>query len=223
MTTELGREEDLWLAETAARVAEGYETLWVEGVGYTTTAVPDDRSNALAVRSGRAPAERWPVILKVLQGAYKASSYMETYVLEALFRMGYAGEALDRMQDRYGNMVSVNREKGISTLWEYFDEGMGTWNHAWSAGGVYLLPAWVGGVRPTAPGWEACVIAPDFSHSGEISVTVSTVKGIISVSGTAQALEITLPEGVTAEVRLPGMETQTVSGAGTHTIRREEP
>ena len=148
---------------------------------------------------------------------------METYVLEALFRMGYAGKALDRMEARYGNMVSVNREKGISTLWEYFDEGMGTWNHAWSASGVYLLPAWVGGVRPTAPGWETCIIAPDFSRSGQISVTVSTVKGVIAVSGTAQALEVTLPEGVTAEVRLPGMEPETVSGAGTHTIRREEP
>ncbi|MBQ7678667.1 MAG: hypothetical protein IJT34_02335, partial [Butyrivibrio sp.] len=213
----LGMEEP-WLRETADTVAAGYESLWVDGAGYTTTAVPDDRGNALAVLSGLAPASRYPVILGVLQNTFKASAYMEVYVLRAMCAMGYVSEALDRMQSRYGNMVSVNQEKGISTLWEYFEEGMGTYNHAWSAGGVYLLPAWVGGVRPTAPGWETCVIAPDFSHSDRVSVTVSTVKGIISVSGTAQALEITLPEGVTAEVQLPGLEPRTVSGAGTHTV-----
>ena len=210
--------EEPWLRETADTIAAGYESLWVEGVGYTTTASPDDRGNALAVLSGLAPASRYAVILGVLQSTFKASSYMEVYVLRALCEMGYVSEALERMQARYGNMVSVNQEKGISTLWEYFEEGMGTWNHAWSAGGVYLLPAWVGGVRPTAPGWETCVITPDFSHSDTVSVTVSTVKGLIAVEGTAASLSVTLPEGVTAQVRLPGAEAQTVSGAGAHLV-----
>ena len=154
----------------------------------------------------------------VLKNNYKASSYMETYVLEAMCRMGCVSEALDRMQARFGNMVTVNLEKGYSTLWEYFEEGMGTWNHAWSAGGVYLLSAYVGGVRPLTPGYETCIIAPDFSHTDTVNVTVSTAKGIISVEGTAQQLNVTLPEGVTAEVQLPGSEVQIVSGAGTHTI-----
>ena len=215
-------QDEPWLRETAEKVAAGYESLWVEGVGYTTTPVPDDRGNALAVLSGLAPAERYPVILEALKENYKASSYMEAYVLEALCEMGYVNEALDRMQARFGDMVAINQEKGYTTLWEYFEEGMGTWNHAWSASGVYLLPAYVGGVRPLSPGWTECVIAPDFSHSDTVSVTVSTVRGIITLEGTAQALTVTLPEGVTARVRLPGMEEVILSQAGTSTVRPKE-
>ena len=219
MADVLGMEEP-WLAETAAKVAEGYESLWVEGVGYTTTDAPDDRGNALAVLSGLAPESRWPVILRVLQSSFKASSYMEPYVLQALCEMGCVPEALDRMQARYGNMVSVNREQGISTLWEYFEEGMGTYNHAWSAGAVWLLPAYVGGVRPIAPGYETCLIAPDFSHSETVRVTVCTVKGLITAEGTAGSLEVTLPEWITAQVLLPGAPAQTISGPGTHIVTR---
>ena len=210
-------EDDTWLRETAEQVAAGYESLWVENTGYTTTPNPDDRGNALAVLSGLAGAERYPVILEVLKNNFKASSYMETYVLEAMCRMGYVSEALDRMQARFGNMVTVNLEKGYSTLWEYFEEGMGTWNHAWSASGVYLLSAYVGGVRPADPGFETCIIAPDFSHSDTVSVTVSTVKGVIAVEGTAQELSITLPENVTAQVFLPGANAQLIS-AGSHVV-----
>ncbi len=48
-----------------------------------------------------------------------------------------------------------------------------------------------------------------------------TSKAFIAAAGTAQALEVTLPEGVTAQVRLPGGGTQTVSGAGTHVVSAE--
>ena len=207
-------EDDQWQQETAAKVAEGYESLWVDGLGYSTTDQPDDRGNALAVLSGLAPEERNGTILNVLKSTEKASSYMETYVLEAMFKIGANEEALDRMQRRFGNMVAVNLEKGYSTLWEYFEEGMGTWNHAWSASAVYLLPAYVGGIRPTSPGYNTCVIAPDFSHSDWVSVQVETVKGLISVSGTAEALEITLPDGVAATVVFPSGEIKEVTQSG---------
>ena len=95
---------------------------------------------------------------------------------------------------------------------------MGTWNHAWSASAVYLLPAYVGGVRPTSPGYETCIIAPDFSRSETIHVAVSTVKGVIIVDGTTEALTVTLPEGVEATVRLPGCDETKISGVGTYTI-----
>ena len=51
---------------------------------------------------------------------------------------------------------------------------------------------------------------------------MDTVKGTITAEGTAQALTITLPEGVTAQVRLPGMSEVTIAQAGTTTVRSVE-
>ncbi len=220
----LGREAPELAVRTASIAAAFDGAFWTEQ-GYRSPGMqmPDDRAQAIAVLSGLAGEARYPVILSVLQQVRQCGTFMEKYVLEAMCEMGYVSEALDRMAERYGPMIAFNQANHITTLWEYWERESGTENHAWSAGPVWLLPRYVGGVRPTAPGWEACVIAPDFSHSDRVSVTVSTVKGIIAVEGAARALEITLPEGVTAEVRLPGLEPRTVSGAGTHTIRREEP
>ena len=214
-------EDDTWLRETAEKVQEGYESLWVEGIGYTTTDTPDDRGNALAVLSCLAPEERYPVILNVLETNFRASTYMEAYVLEAMARMGHVDKMLERMEARFGNMVERNLEMGYTTLWEYFEEGMGTWNHAWSASGVYLLPAFVGGIRPLQPGWTECIISPDFSHAESVHVKVSTVLGDIQVDGTQEELIVILPEGMQATVVLVG-SVRTIVGEGDEIILREE-
>ena len=214
-------EDTAWLAETMDKVKDGYATLWVDGVGYTTTGTPDDRGNALAVLSGLADESQYATILPILTGTFNASSYMEAYVLQALCEMGYVPQALDRMQTRFGEMVRMNQEKGFTTLWEYFTYGQGTLNHAWTASPVYLLSAYVGGIRPTGAGWDTCVIAPDFSHSDTIHVSVVTGKGVIAVDGTADALAVTLPDGIEATVVLPDGTARTLHQGGEYTVQAQ--
>lgn len=209
-----------WLDETMAALYEGYQTLWVDGLGYATTETPDDRGNALAVLSGLAPEERYEPILQVLKTSRMASSYMEVYVLQAMCEMGYVSEALDRMEERYGTMVQTNLEEGYTTLWEYYQPGQGTKNHAWTASPVYLLSKYVGGIRPTAPGYGRYEIIPDFSHSDHIQTKVETILGGICIdatmgeNGKSVRMTLTLPQGGLATVAVPlvGSGVVTVNG-----------
>ncbi len=205
--------------ERLTALHDGYQTLWVDGVGYTTTGVADDRANAFAVLSGLASEDKYETIRTALIENHMASTYTEAYVEMALCRMGYTADALDRMQQQYGDMVRRNRETGMTTLWEYFTDGMGTWNHAWAASPVYTLSAYVGGVRPTAPGYATYAIAPDFSHCDHISASVETVRGTIAVEASADGgMTLTLPEGGEASVRVPSAANKTVFVNGTETV-----
>ncbi len=209
-------EDTAEIDERLSLVREGYQNLWMDGTGYSTTGDPDERGNAFAVLSGLAPKEYYDTIRTVLTTAEKASTYTEAYVLQALCEMGYVSDAMDRMERRYGNMVQRNLETGMTTLWEYFEEGQGTYNHAWAASPVYILSEYVGGVRPTSAGYRTYEIAPDFSRSGSVSVTVRTAIGTVSAEANADGtMLLNLPEGGAASVRVPNAEGKTVRVNGT--------
>lgn len=222
MASVLGREADDLKARTDSISAAFDGAFWTEkGFQSSDCETPDDRAQAIAVLSGLAGEDKYPAILNVLTEVQQCGTFMEKYVLEALCEMGYVSEALERMAERYSPMVAFNLENHITTLWEYWERESGTENHAWSAGPILILSGYVGGIRPVTPGFETCMIAPDFSHSEEVHVSVDTVKGIITVEGTARELTVTLPEGVTAEVRLPESDAQILSAAGTFTVSAE--
>lgn len=195
-------EDTAWLDETMAALYDGYQTLWVDGVGYATGDQPDDRGNALAVLAGLVPEENYETVIQVLNTSRMASSYMEAYVLQALCEMGHVSDALDRMQERYADMIQANLDAGDTTLWEYFED-IGTKNHAWAASPVFLLSRYVGGLRPTAPGYTSYEILPDFSHSDSIHLSVETVIGTVKVDGTGSKLTVSVPDSGTVTVGVP--------------------
>ena len=195
-------EDTAWLDETMAALYDGYQTLWVDGIGYATGDQPDDRGNALAVLAGLVPEENYETVIQVLNTSRMASSYMEAYVLQALCEMGHVSDALDRMQERYADMIQANLDAGDTTLWEYFED-IGTKNHAWAASPVFLLSRYVGGLRPTAPGYTSYEILPDFSHSDSIHLSVETVLGTVKVDGTGSKFTVSIPDGGTVTVGVP--------------------
>ena len=75
----------------------------------------DDRGQALAVLAGFAIPEQYPLVLEVLKKERHASPYMEKYVGEALFVMGYPKVALQRTRERFADMVNY---PDCTTLWE---------------------------------------------------------------------------------------------------------
>ena len=90
----------------------------------------------MAVVSGLATKDKYKALTQVLQEERHASPYMEKYVLEALFQMGEADLALQRMKERYGRMLDYS---DYTTLFEgrgIGEEGFGdgTIKHAWSGG-----------------------------------------------------------------------------------------
>ncbi|MEU4445624.1 discoidin domain-containing protein [Actinosynnema sp. NPDC050801] len=170
--------------------------------GYTKDT--DDRANALAVVAGLAAPTRHPRIVDVLRTHSNASPYMEFYVLEALYLMGAATVAEERMRNRFAAQVA---DPACHTLWELWVKADGTDNHAWNGGPLYALSAYAAGVRPTQPGWATYDVIPQTGTFTSISTVTATVKGDIRFgftrAGNTATLNLTSPDATTARVGVP--------------------
>jgi len=120
---------------------------------------PDDRANALAVLAGLHRPDDAPDLMNVFRDCEFASPYMEKYVLEAMFELGEAVEALRRMRKRFRCMLATES----TTLWEKFPSECrhnNTNNHSWSGGPLTLLCRYVGGIEVLEPGQKRFRLAP---------------------------------------------------------------
>ena len=174
---------------------------------------PDDRVQAMAILAGFVPQERYPAIRKFFKQHFQASTYMEKYVLEALCKMGYYEDALMRMEKRFGEMVAAP----YTTLWEgwvytgargmKYKSGNGTYNHAWSGGGLIILSQYIAGIEPTKPAFRQFSVEPNLAKLNFVESVVPTQWGNISLHAkkVGQELHITLdvPFGTEAIVRSP--------------------
>ncbi len=182
----------------------------------------DDRGQAMAVLAGFAPKEYYPAILKVLQREHHASPYMEKYVGEALFRMGYADYALQRTRERFDKMVN---HPTLTTLWEGWGIGSegfggGSTNHAWSGGTLTLLSQYVAGISPIEPGFKEFRIAPQMGNLSNAIASVETPYGTIRVSilcvNDVMNINFEVPTGTVAHITKRGKDV--TFGAGSHHI-----
>lgn len=154
------------------------EAHWTED-GYKSTSEEkaNCRVNALAVISGLAKEDRYPIITKVLTKDYDTGPAMEKYILEALCIMGENESATERIKERYEKMVNSDK----STLWEHWGEELGGKNHAWSGGPLTIMSKYYAGISPLTAGYEKILIKPNFKSINKISSQVSSVKGNINL------------------------------------------
>lgn len=164
----------------------------------------DDRGNGLAVVAGLADSLKWPKIRTVLGKYRHASPYMEKYVLEALYLMGYENDALERMKrsDRYAPMVNNN----VTTLYENFGNG-GTFNHGWSGGPLTLLSQYAAGVAPETAAFGTYHVYPQEGKLTSIKSVIPSVKGNIEIEiekdSSKYNLRLSSPSGTLANVGIP--------------------
>lgn len=167
---------------------------------------PDDRGQAVAVLGGLVDHEKFPALKEFFKEHFHASPYMEYYVLDALCQMGYYQDAIDRIRDRYAEMIGSD----YSTLWELFGDGTGktdSYNHAWSGGPLVILSKHIAGISPTEPGFTRFAVSPHPCDLGKVKATVSSVKGLISVEISVDedvmTTKITVPENSLADYQAP--------------------
>lgn len=160
----------------------------------------DDRTNAMAVVANFVDPENYPKMLDVFKKEEHASPYMEKYVLQALFVMGYGDYALTRLEKRFKKMVDC---PDYSTLWEGWGIGAegyggGTTNHAWSGGGLTCLAQYAVGLRPLKPAFEEFVIAPSLGQIKNVNYAAETASGkvdvVFEVKDDALNVKIVAPE-----------------------------
>lgn len=169
----------------------------------------DDRSQGLAVVAGLADKDKYQAIFQVLKSEKHASPYMEKYIIEALFQMGYAKYGLERLKERFSKMVN---HPEITTLWEGWGIGAegyggGTVNHAWSGGGLTILSQYVAGIFPTSPGYHTFQVKPQPGFLKHIKVVVPSVKGDIKMELQTEGqyqMMVEVPEGTRASLYIPG-------------------
>lgn len=165
------------------------------------SSVIDDRSNAWAVLAGMADDAKKQGVLTVLKNRNDASPYQEMYI-EMAMSMLNANDALARMRTRYADMIN----SWSSTLWEEFPASNSS-NHAWSAGPLYQLSAWVLGVQPTLPAYNEFIFQPQVTDLTSISAKVPSVKGDITAAYTRNTntftQTLTSPANTVAIVAIP--------------------
>ncbi len=205
MTQILGKNADTsFISDRKSVIETGYKSLLTEN-GYKSKEVskPDDRANALAVLSGLADESQYEAITKILINTQNSSPYMEYYVLEALCKMGKYEEATARIKIRYEGMMTED----YSTLWEFWESWRGTMNHAWSGGPLVIMSKHFAGITPLEAGYEKTEINPQYSLSGNMTCTVPSVKGLITLDYKKTAdkyvINITLPQDMKAVLYIP--------------------
>lgn len=150
------------------------------------------------------------------------AGFMEFYLLQAWLAAGLVREALDEMRSYYGQML----RHGATTTWELVDrrepgidhiQPAGRSHcHGWSAGPAHLLPAYILGVTPIAPGYRSVAIRPALGDLAWAEGTVPTPHGDIHVALTGPlAGTVTLPAGITGTLHLPGRAPQTLAAGRT--------
>ena len=114
---------------------------------------------------------------------------------EVMFQHGLAREALDYLK-RWWLPITKN-----GTYTEHFGNDYDiSYCHGWGAGAVIQLPAYILGVRPTAPGWREVEIVPQRGGLDWAEGTVPTPHGDIRVAwrmvNGEPKLEYAVPHGI---------------------------
>ena len=219
----LGRTDDASMIESVmTRLKDSYNRLFWTGNGYRSPSYKDrtdDRPQAMAVLSGIASEEKYPVISEILKTTDMASTYMEKYMVEALFVMGKSSDALDRMKRRMPKIM----DDRSSTLYEHWNWTNSS-NHAWSGANIILLSQKVCGVAPLTPGFRTFSIRPQMGWLRRASTSFDTKYGTIKVSLTRKSsksgtatLTVDVPSGTEAHVVLPNSKTAVLT-SGHHTL-----
>lgn len=206
--------EAKWATQTAAKLDETFRSKFWNGKAYRAATYKeenDDRSQGMAVISGIATREQYPMLREAIRPAQYASPYMERYILEALCQIGYTADALQRIHERYKEMLTAP----YTTLWEHFPTG-GSYNHGCAGTPIIVLSKYVAGIAPAEPGFRTFQVKPDLCSLKYASAVVPTTYGNIKVHISRERgyrVDISVPRGTKARLLLPAEnKSYTVNG-----------
>lgn len=167
-------------------------------------------ANLFPLAFGLVKEEHKPAIVDwLVERGMRCSTYASQYLLEALFENG-AGEAAVELIIAPGERSWRHMLDSDATItWESWNEKVKPnldWNHAWGAAPANLLPRYVLGVQPLAPGWDRAQIRPCPSGLDFAEGIVPTPHGPVSIEWSdSESFQMTLelPEDMRASVQVP--------------------
>lgn len=224
MANKLGKTEDAATDSVMMKqIKDGFDARYWDGKVFRSPDykdVTDDRAQAMAVICDLASPDKYTQIAKTLLVQKSASPYMEKYVLEALFKMKKADQAINRMKERYSKMLSFKQYTTLFEGWDYTKRGFG-YNHAWSGGALTVMSSKIAGIEPIEPGFKKFSIAPQLGHLRHVSATVPTHYGNIVIdinkSESSLSAHVIIPKGTTAIFKFKEKEVKLQ--AGEHNVK----
>lgn len=211
-------------------IKKGYNACW-NGSEYRHPSYKgqtDDRVQALAVLSGIATKDKYPVITAFLKSNRHASPYMEKYVMESLFVMNEGAYAMQRYKERFHEMVVDPIHTTLYEGWGIAANGFGggTTNHAWSGGPLTVISQYLMGISPTEPGWKTFNIKPQIVALNKASIEVPTVKGLVKMSfkknKSCITYKITVPNNSSCNFYPTNKTEPMILAPGSHVIKIRE-
>jgi hypothetical protein len=196
-----------------ARLFDAARGLYRDGEGTDHASL---HASLFPLAFGLVPAEHRASLVEWVGGRGMACSvYAAQYLLEALFEHGADRQALDLITAPTDRSWRHMLGSGTTITWEAWDmkyKPNQDWNHAWGAAPANLLPRYVLGARPLAPGWTRALVRP---HPGALTYAegrIPTPRGPVAVrweKGDRFRMNLGLPPGTSAQAQLPAAEGTT--------------
>jgi len=171
-------------------------------------------ANLFPLAFGLVPELNRPHIARWLgERGMACSVYAAQYLLEGLFESDCASNALALMTAPGDRSWKHMLDSGTTITWEAWDQRYKTnqdWTHAWGSAPANLLPRFVLGVQPLAPGWSRAAIHPNLGLLKNAEGKVPTPLGPVLIrcnQGDTFKLSLTLPPRMSAQVQLPASKT----------------
>jgi len=182
--------------------------LYVDGIGTTHSSL---QANLFPLAFGLVPkADQDRVAHFLIHQGMRCSVYGAQYLLQALYRIGHGEAALKLMSShsRHSWIHMIEEGSTITTeAWTFHSKPNEDWNHVWGSAPANIIPRYLMGIRPLAPGFTKALIAPQPGDLTAATITVPTVHGIIAESWYRKAgnirMVVTVPPGITATIKLP--------------------
>ncbi len=139
----------------------------------------------------------------------RVSVYGAQFLLEALYRagLGHAAHGLLTSREQF-SWLHMMDDLGATIVMEAWDPSIKsntTFSHAWGSAPANIVPRFVAGVRPLAPGAREVLIAPQPGPLDWLRAKVPTIRGPIGVSLDRRdgfRLVVDLPANVAGRIEL---------------------
>lgn len=180
-------------------------------------------ANMFALAMGLVDDAKKPSVVKFIKSRGMACSvYGAQFLLEALYEADEDEAALTLMTNE-GDRSWPHMIQNIGTTitleaWDPKYKPNLDWNHAWGAAPANVIPRLLVGVEPIEPGFRVVRIRPRIGSLSDVSATVPTIRGPISVSIRRDEgeyrLRCTIPANMSAEVHLLASDPSLVFEGG---------
>jgi alpha-L-rhamnosidase len=177
-------------------------------------------SNMMALAFGIVPDKYLGSVVEFIKSRGMACSvYGAQFLLEGLYRAGEEQYALDLMRatnDRsWWNMIKAGSTITLEA-WDMKYKPNSDWNHAWGAAPANIIPRYLWGIQPKAPGSDIVKISPKMGDLKYSSIKTPVIHGQIKgeyrlVNDHLKTYSFVIPANMTAEFSVNVSENEVMS------------